>query len=206
MHGELGLHSAWSRHVWQTPVPTAATPGSAVGLCPACHPPCSVLGGRIHPQLHTCSASSCPAPEALISPGLAQGSGSAHLPAAPHWWLASGGKQGGTWHREWDKMSPAVLTAGREPGRAQHEESIIQQNQAGAHGQHVGAQPERGTTAPGAAAPRLSHAHSWSTEAWAGWRHRQVCIQWSAAGRDLSGVSGAAGILCSGIRSSSNTR
>lgn len=131
---QLGLHSAWYRQVWQTPVPTAATPGSALGLCPACHPPCSVLGGRIHPQLHTCSAGSCPAPKALISPGLAQGSGSAHLPAAPRRWLASGGKQGGTWQREWDKMSPAVLTAEREPGwsNTRDKESIIQPYQAAA--------------------------------------------------------------------------
>lgn len=142
-----GAAFCWYRPGWQSPVPTAATPGSAgsSGALPRMPPPCSVLGGRIHPQLHTCSASSCPAPQALISPGLAQGSGSAHLPAAPRWWLASGGEQGGTWQRERDKMSPAVLAAEREPGRAQQcptdKENIIQQNRAGAQGQHVGLSP-----------------------------------------------------------------
>lgn len=53
-------------------------------------------------------------------------------------------------------MSPAVLVAERELGRAQQcsmdKESIIQLNGAGAHRQHVRAQPEHGSTALGAPA------------------------------------------------------
>lgn len=131
VHGEpgcqLGLRSAWYRQVWQSPMPTAAAPGCAgsSGALPRMPSPLCVLGGRIHLQLHTCSASSCPAPQALISVIL--GSGSAHLPATLRWCC---GKQGGTWQREWDRMSPVVLLAQREPGRAQQcqtdKENIIQ--------------------------------------------------------------------------------
>lgn len=68
----------------------------ALGLCPACCPHLLCAGREDPPGLCTCSASSCPALEALISPSLAQGSGSAHLPAAPCWWPGEWWEAG--WH------------------------------------------------------------------------------------------------------------
>lgn len=98
---QLGLHSAWYRRVWQTPVPTAPRSHpmlcrELLGLCPACCPHLLCAGREDPPGLCTCSASSCPALEALISPSLAQGSGSAHLPAAPCWWPGEWWEAG--WH------------------------------------------------------------------------------------------------------------
>lgn len=33
--------------------------------------------------------------------------------------------------------------------------------------------------------PRSTHARSWSTEAWAGWRHGQVCGRWGGCRQRL---------------------